>query len=122
MLVRRKPSEIWLIQNKKLNRRRAVGGCADAYELASNLLVSRDLEFVETINTLLDQGILIDNRYRHIKVHRIIMEHDLDELSKLDRSPSFIRPLMSHGRERGKQFLEKRKRELSRRSSTCLMT
>jgi len=53
-------------------------------------------------------------------VHRIIMEHDLDDASKLDRSPAFLGGLMSYGRERAAQFLEKRTQQLSIQSSVHL--
>ncbi len=118
------PDEIWVIQINKSNRNgltRTVGDLCDHYELTSNLLLEQELRFIQRINGLLDRGMLIDSGYRHIEVHRIIMEHDLDYSSKLDRSPSFICHMMAYGRERAKQFLDKRKCGLSRRSPTRLM-
>ena len=77
--------------------------------LTSSLLLEQELRFIQKINGLLDRGMLIDSGYRHIDVHRIIMEHDLDYSSQLDRSPSFICRMMAYGRERAKQFLDKKK-------------
>lgn len=118
------PDEIWVIQVIKSTRNelsRIAGDLSDHYELTSSLLLEQELRFIQKINGLLDRGMLIDSGYRHIEVHRIIMEHDLDYSSKLDRSPSFICHMMAYGRERAKQFLDKRKCGLSRRSPTRLM-
>jgi NTE family protein len=116
--------EIWVIQVIKSTRKglsRTAGDLSDHYELTSSLLLEQELRFIQKINGLLDRGMLIDSGYRHIEVHRIIMEHDLDDSSKLDRSPSFICHMMAYGRERAKQFLDRRKCGLSRRSPTRLM-
>jgi NTE family protein len=118
------PDEIWVIQVIKSTRNelsRRAGDLSDHYELTSSLLLEQELRFIQKINGLLDRGVLIDSGYRHIEVHRIIMEHDLDYSSKLDRSPSFICHMMAYGRERAKQFLDKRKCGLSRRLPTRLM-
>jgi len=118
------PDEIWVIQVIKSTRKglsRTAGDLSDHYELTSSLLLEQELRFIQKINGLLDRGMLIDSGYRHIEVHRIIMEHDLDYSSKLDRSPSFICRMMAYGRERAKQFLDKKKCGLSRRSSSHLM-
>ena len=118
------PDEIWVIQVIKSTRNglsRTVGDLSDHYELTSSLLLEQELRFIQKINGLLDRGMLIDSGYRHIDVHRIIMDHDLDDSSELDRSPSFICRMMAYGRERAKQFLDKRKCGLSRRSPTRLM-
>jgi len=114
-----KPSEIWLIQVNKVDRQRSpapAGHSLDPIELASQQVLEQELRFIQTINTLLKRGTLIDGGYRPIEVHRIIMEHDLDEASKLDRSAGFISGLMTYGRERAAQFLEKREQRLSSRS------
>src|SRR5208337_4020584 len=82
-----KPSEIWLIQVNKVRRERSstpASHTLDLIELASNQVLEQELRFIQTINTLLDRGTLIDGGYRPIEVHRIIMEHDLDDASKLD--------------------------------------
>ena len=106
------PDEIWVIQVIKSTRNglsRTASDLSDHYELTGGLLLEQELRFIQKINGLLDRGMLIDSDYRHIEVHRIIMEHDLDNSSKLDRSPSFIGHMMAYGRERAKQFLDKRK-------------
>ena len=118
-----KPSEIWLIQVNKVGRRRSTAPAdhsLDLIELASRHVLEQEIRFIEKINTLLKRGTLIDGGYRPIEVHRIIMEHDLDDTSKLDRSSSLVSGLLSYGRERAAQFLEKRAHRLSSRSSAHL--
>jgi hypothetical protein len=118
-----KPSEIWLIQVTKVGRQRSsipASHPLDLIELAANQVLEQELRFIQTINKLLERGTLIDGGYRPIEVHRIIMEHDLDDTSKLDRSPAFLGALMSYGRERAAQFLEKRAQRLSIQSGVHL--
>jgi NTE family protein len=118
------PDEIWVIQINKFDHKRVArtaSDFSDHYELTGNLLLEQELRFIQKINGLLDRGVLIGSGYRHIDVHRIIMEHDLDYSSKFDRSPSFIYRMMAYGRERAKQFWDKRRCGLSRRSPTHLM-
>ena len=114
-----KPSEIWLIQVNKVGRQRPstpASHILDLIELACNQVLEQELRFIETINTLLKRGTLIDGDYRPIEVHRIVMEHAFDDASKLDRGAGFLSGLMSYGRERAAQFLEKRAQRLSSRS------
>ncbi len=118
-----KPSEIWLIQVNKVRRQRSstpASHTLDLIELASNQVLEQELRFIQTINTLLNRGTLIDGGFRPIEVHRIIMEHDLDDASKLDHSAGFLSGLMSYGRERAAQFLEKRAQRLSSQSGVHL--
>jgi NTE family protein len=115
------PEELWVIQVIKSTRKgscRTAGDPADHHEWTGRLLLEQELRFLETINGLLGRGLLIGGGYRQIEVHRIVMEHDLDPASKLDRSPSFLGHLMAHGRERAQQFLETRRCRLTRPSPT----
>jgi NTE family protein len=122
-LIHAGPTELWLIQIRKAGRARAAGVPADVFELlerTSQQLLEQELRFLLTINRMLERGLLLDSEYHPIDVHRIIMEHDLDDSSRLDRSPGLINGLISYGKERGAQFLEKRGQDLSRRSSPRL--
>ncbi len=113
-VARFRPSEIWLIEVKKLRRQRPSSPAdqvVELIELASSQLLEQELRFIEKINSLLERGTLTDGDYRPMEVHRIVMEHDLDETSKLDRSVGFLDALMAYGRERAAQFLEKRGRQ-----------
>lgn len=122
-MVSFKPSEIWLIQVNKVGRQRSSAPAdhtLDLIEHASRQGLEQEIRFIERINTLLERGALIDGGYRPIEVHRIIMEHDLDATSKLDRSAVFLNGLLSYGRERATQFLEKRAQRLAGRSRVHL--
>jgi NTE family protein len=119
-LARLKPAEIWLIQINQAGHHREPSPPADLamrFQWIEDQILALEIGFIEKINSLLERGALIGRYYRRIDVHRIVMEHDLDEASKHDRSPSFIGPLMSYGRERARQFLEKRRAVLSRQSA-----
>jgi NTE family protein len=114
-----KPSEIWLIQITKTSRGRSRGPCGDLpsfVEQIESQLLEREISFVQSVNRMLKNVLLLEGRgYQRIEVHRIIMEHDLDDASKLDRGSGFIDGLMSYGRDRAAQFLEKRACSLASR-------
>ena len=74
-------------------------------ELAGNLSLHQEIHFIEKINELREKGILQDGKYKNIMVRRIEMSRRLDTASKLDRAPSFVRGLISHGEERAEEFL-----------------
>ena len=122
-VTRFKPSEIWLIEVKKRHRQRPsclADPSLDLIELANQQILEQELRFIEKINALLTGGVLVGGDYQPIEVHRIVMEHDLDETSKLDRGASFISQLMSYGRDRAAQFLKKRAQRLAIPSSSAL--
>jgi NTE family protein len=118
-MVATRPSEIWLMQITKTGRGRSRGPCGDLpsfVEQIESQLLEREIAYVQSVNRMLKRGLLTEDRgYKHIVVHRIIMEHDLDDASKLDRSSGFIGGLMSYGRDRAAQFLEKRACSLATR-------
>ena len=106
------PDEIWVIQVNKATWKtmpRTIDDISDRRnEMSDNLSLEQELRFIEKINELLHRGLLIDSGYRHIEVHRIVLERDLDYASKLDRSGSFIRSMMAYGRAQAKIFLDER--------------
>ena len=122
-VTRFKPSEIWLIEVKKRHRQRPSSLATqslDLIDMANQQILEQELRFIEKINALLKRGVLVGGGYRPIEVHRIVMEHDFDETSKLDRGASFICQLMSYGRDRAAQFLEKRAQRLAIPSASAL--
>jgi hypothetical protein len=113
------PSEIWLIQVRKVGRGRPIlstGELADHLERQEHQLLDQELRFVQTVNTMLSKGVLLGDRYRPIEVHRIIMEHDLDDSVRVNRSPALIDGLIRYGKERANLFLQKRRLGLSQRA------
>ena len=114
-LIDARPDEIWVIQiNPKEcdDEPRTVVEIADRRnELAGNLSLYQELQFIENIDRMLDQGLLAaDGKYRPIVVR--VIEFDRSRLSrflgaasKLNRDPIFLRDLVAHGEDRAKEFL-----------------
>jgi len=118
-LTRFRPTELWVIQINRTGRTcsSTQSWDQDASDSGTcNLILEQELRFLGELNELIERGTLIDSRYGHIEVHRIVMDHDLDDASKLDRSPAFISRMMSYGRERAGHFLKKRRVGPARRS------
>jgi NTE family protein len=83
--------------------------------LAGNLSLNQELRYVEKINELVEElgegeGFggkrlrLKKKEYRPVVVRQIEMSWPLGAASKLDRSPSFIRRMMSYGERRAGEF------------------
>lgn len=106
--ARTKPDEIWLIQINPQRRERVPTNMADISdrrnELAGNLALHQEIDFINEINGLLSY--LPKDRYKYIEVRKIEMLRELDVISKLDRSPSFIREMVTYGEEQAEEFLE----------------
>lgn len=110
------PDEIWVVQinpNKLAenprpgDEPRTMADIIDRRnELAGNLSLNQELRFIEKINELIGAGFLADSKYRHIEVRRIENPEPLDAATKLDRSPDFIRRMMSRGQREARLFLE----------------
>ena len=103
-----KPDEIWLIQINPQRREHLPRAMADISnrrnELAGNLSLHQEIDFLYEINGLLSY--LPKDRYKNIEVRKIEMLRELDATSKLDRSPSFIREMFAYGEEQAEEFLE----------------
>ncbi len=103
-----KPDEIWLIQINPQRRKHEPMAMVDILdrreELAGNLSLHQEIDFLYEINGLLPY--LPKDRYKFIEARRIEMTRDLDAASKLERRPSFIREMMAYGEEQAEEFLE----------------
>lgn len=77
-------------------------------ELAGNLALEQELNYIETNNRLIASGRLKDPRVRPIYVARIPLDRDLGYRSKLDRRPEFVRELLEYGRTKARWFLRQR--------------
>jgi NTE family protein len=109
-LLDARPDEIWVIQINPKTRSdepKNVVDIADRRnELSGNQSLHQELHFIEKIDQLLDEGLLVPNgRYKAIVVRLIELSWSLGTVSKLNRDPSFIRALMAHGAERAERFL-----------------
>ena len=103
-----KPDEIWLIQINPQRREHEPTAMADILnrrgELAGNLSLHQEIDFLHEINGLLSY--LPKDRYKYIKVRKIEMLRELDAASKMDRRPTFIREMFAYGEEQAEGFLE----------------
>jgi NTE family protein len=109
------PDEIWVIQINPKEREsepKTVAEIADRRnELSGNLSLHQELDFIEKIDQMLEEGHLLrDGKYKQIVVRVIELSRSrfsrsLGTASKLNRDPQFIRALMSHGEARAEEFL-----------------
>lgn len=104
------PDEIWVVQIDPYRRKAEPKTVAEIHdrrnELAGNLSLNQEIYFIEKINELVNQKLLVGSKYKFINVRRIEMSRDLDYASKLDRSSSFIQELMAYGEEQAEDFLK----------------
>jgi NTE family protein len=109
------PDEIWVIQinpSETKHEPKTVAEIADRRnELAGNLSLYQELDFIEKIDQMLEQGHLPpDGDFKQIVVRvielsRSRLSRSLGPASKLNRDPGFIRDLISHGEVRADEFL-----------------
>lgn len=106
-----KPDEIWIIQiNPKRREKepRSIKEIQDRRnELAGNLSLNQEIDFLKAVNKWVDLKYLPGDKYKHILIERIEMLRDLDTASKLDRNEEFIKELMRYGEEQAEDFLDK---------------
>jgi len=105
-----KPDEIWIIQinpRKREEEPKSIKEIEDRRnELAGNLSLNQEIDFIETVNTWIEMKILHDKSFKKVKIVKIEMERDLDMASKLDRNEDFIKDLMDYGEERAGRLFE----------------
>ncbi len=107
--------EIWVIQINPTeigDEPRTVMEIADRRnELSGNLSLHQELQFIEYIDRMLDQGLLTpDGKYRPIVVRVIELSRSgvsrpLGARTKLNRDPAFIQALLAHGEHAWPNFL-----------------
>src|SRR5664279_1027657 len=104
-LLDSQPDEIWVIQinAKKTDAEpRTVVEIADRRnELSGNLSLYQELHFIEKIDTLLDEGTLVSQKYRPVTIRIIEMSRSsasvaMGAASKINRDPAFLDELISH--------------------------
>jgi NTE family protein len=124
-LPKAKPDEIWVIQidpkRRAIEPRSMMDILDRRNELAGNISLYQEIHFIRKINQLVDKLGEGENRkdrrlrlpgeeekeYKPIEVRWIRMFRPLDFASKLDRSPSFIRGMMTYGEREAEDFLER---------------
>jgi len=105
-----KPDEIWIIQINPTRREkepRSIKEIEDRRnELAGNLSLNQEIDFIQSVNKWVDSKYLPGDKYKHVHIEQIVMEHDLDMASKLDRNEDFIKDLMAYGEEAAGRLFE----------------
>jgi NTE family protein len=114
--MKKRPDEIWVIKINPIRRKKIPNTGADIIdrrnELAGNLSLLKQIQFIEFINTLLDKGALneeLQKKYKPVKIRWIAMSEEmtdsLDYTSKLERDSEFIGRLMDEGEKQAEEFL-----------------
>ena len=117
------PHEIWVIQVNRTEHDSVPESSSDIYDrrnhLSGNLSLQHELQMIELVNLLIQEGALTDQvRARFgvdltepIAVRFIRMSEDLqkglDYPSKLSRQPTFIDKLIADGERQANAFLAK---------------
>jgi NTE family protein len=114
-LTDERPDEIWVIQinpRETEHEPKTMAEISDRRnELSGNLSLYQELDFIEKIDQMLEQGRLPqDDKYKQIVVRvielaRSRLSRSLGSASKLNRDPRFIQDLISHGELRAEEFL-----------------
>jgi NTE family protein len=103
-----KPDEVWIVRINPVERDgtpRSLDDIADRRnELSGNLSLAQEVHTIETINDLIDEGVVDDERYKRIELREIALDLDLDVQSKLDRSRDFLEDLMERGEAKASGF------------------
>ena len=77
-------------------------------ELAGNLSMEQELQFIKTINRAIAQGRIKDPAFHQIRVERIALDRELDHRTKLDRRYELLEELREYGRTKWRLFLKDR--------------
>lgn len=106
----RKPDELWIVQINLQNldgEPTTLDEIADRRnELSGNISLNQELRFVEQVNEWLDEGMLPEDDFSRISIHRIDMGRRYHCSTKVDRDSDFIEELIDLGRDRAREFLD----------------
>ena len=105
----RKPEEVWVVQINPQNNGgipKTPEAIADRRnELAGNLSLNQELQFVRWVNEWVRAGHLPRDEFVETGIRRIQMDHQFEPSSKLDRSPPFIEDMIARGERAAERFL-----------------
>lgn len=59
---------------------------------------------IESINSLIDRGVITDGEYKRIEIREVELGMELDLLSKRDRDSAFLAALMERGETKASEF------------------
>lgn len=109
-----KPDEIWLVRINP-QAQAALPRSAEAIEdrrneLAGNLSLNQELDFVDSVNRWLADGTLVAQDKKPIAVRELTLSRGLSDrlsyASKLNRDPQFIAELIGDGERQADAFLD----------------
>ncbi len=115
--MKKRPDEIWVIKINPIKRKEIPQTGQDIIdrrnELAGNLSLLKQIQFIELINDLLEKGAFneeLQKKYKPVKIRWIAMSEEksdsLDYTSKLERDAGFIDRLMAEGEKQAGDFLK----------------
>ena len=103
-----KPDEVWIVRINPVRRDeipQSLDDIADRRnELSGNLSLEQELHMIRSVNDMIEEGVIDDERYRRIDLREVELGADLDVQSKLDRSREFIEGLIRRGEARASEF------------------
>lgn len=103
-----KPDEIWIVRINPVTTGETPRSLADIAdrrnELAGNLSLEQEIHMIESINDLIDDGVIDDQRYKRIDLREVALDTELDLESKFDRSRDFLEDLMTRGEAKASRF------------------
>ncbi len=109
-LINENIDELWVIQINPRSIHKTPESISEITdrrnELAGNLSMFQELYFINKVNQWIDKGFFSKkSKYKHIDIRIIKNMLLLPYETKLDRSPEFIKQMMSHGEEQADKFL-----------------
>jgi NTE family protein len=113
-LLDTRPDELWVVQVNPRARAEVPQALLDIEdrrnELSGNLSLYQELAFIEKIDELLAEGVIVGDRYKQVMVR--VIELPADQLrrvrgpaSKLNREPEFLDALIELGHAQAERFL-----------------
>lgn len=103
-----KPDEIWIVRIDPLATGeipRSLDEIADRRsDLSGNLSLEQEKHMIESINDLIEKGVIEDEGYKRIEIREIELGMTLDLLSKRDRDSAFLAALMERGETKSSEF------------------
>ena len=103
-----KPDEMWILRINPVETGETPESLDDIAdrrnELSGNLSLEQERHTIESINDLIEEGVVDDERYKPIELREVELDLELDVQSKLDRSPRFIERLMRRGAEKAPEL------------------
>lgn len=103
-----KPGEIWIVRIDPIATGeipRSLAEIADRRsDLSGNLSLEQEKHMIESINGLIERGVITDEEYKRIEIREIELGMELDLLSKRDRDSAFLAALMERGESKASEF------------------